>query len=377
MSASPADPFDFRVDPDIRRAHTLPGRAYTDPAVFERARERVFRRSWQWIADAGAVSVPGQVHPFTLLEGLLDEPLLLTRDREDRTHCLSNVCTHRGTLLCEGAGVQQLMRCRYHGRRFALDGRCLSMPEFEDVEGFPAPSDDLPHTALASWQRLLFAALDPATPFDALIAPVEARCGFLPLERAALDPARSRDYLVHANWALYCDNYLEGFHIPYLHAALADAVDYGAYRTELFAHANLQVGIAAGGEEAFALPPGHADEGQAVAAYWWWLWPNTMLNFYPWGLSINVVKPLAVDRTRISYFVYVWDPSRLSRGAGAALDRVEREDEAIVESVQRGTASRLYDRGRYSPAREQGVHHFHRLLAGALRGGGEPRRPTP
>jgi len=83
-------------------------------------------------------------------------------------------------------------------------------------------------------------------------------------------------------------------------------------------------------------------------------------------LSVNVVKPLAADRTRVSFLSYVWDESKLDRGAGAALDRVEREDEAVVESVQRGVRSRLYDRGRYSPAREQGVHHFHRLLAAAL-----------
>jgi choline monooxygenase len=64
----------------------------------------------------------------------------------------------------------------------------------------------------------------------------------------------------------------------------------------------------------------------------------------------------------------VWDASRIDSGAGGTLDRVEREDEAIVESVQRGTAARLYDRGRYSPAREQGVHHFHRMLAAAFSG---------
>ena len=93
-----------------------------------------------------------------------------------------------------------------------------------------------------------------------------------------------------------------------------------------------------------------------------------MLNFYPWGVSVNVVKPMAVDRTRVSYLSYVWDPSRLERGAGAALDRVEREDEVIVEAVQRGVRSRLYQRGRYSPRRERGVHHFHCLLARALGG---------
>ena len=87
-----------------------------------------------------------------------------------------------------------------------------------------------------------------------------------------------------------------------------------------------------------------------------------MLNFYPWGLSLNLVQPLAPDRTRVAFLSYVWDASQLDRGAGAALDRVEREDEAIVEAVQRGMRSRLYERGRYSPSRERGVHHFHRLL---------------
>jgi choline monooxygenase len=93
-----------------------------------------------------------------------------------------------------------------------------------------------------------------------------------------------------------------------------------------------------------------------------------MLNVYPWGVSVNVVKPLAVDRTRVSFLAYVWDPAKLDRGAGSGLDRVEREDEAVVESVQRGVRSRLYERGRYSPDREEGVHHFHRMLAGALAG---------
>jgi choline monooxygenase len=356
----------FEIHADIRRAHTPPGWVYADPAAFAHAGQAVFARAWQFAGDMTAARVPGQVQPFTLLEGMLDEPLLLVRDREDRVHCLSNVCTHRGTLVCEGAGVENVLRCRYHGRRFGLDGRCLSMPEFDHVEGFPSPADDLPSVPHATWRGLHFVSLAPRETFEETIAPVEARCGFLPVERATLDSGRSRDYLVQANWALYCDNYLEGFHIPYVHAGLAAVVDYGEYRTELFPFAVLQTGIATGAEDAFELPAGHPDHGRRVAAYWWWLWPNTMLNFYPWGLSINVVEPLAVDRTRVRFLSCVWDASRLARGAGAALDRVEREDEAIVESVQRGSRARLYARGRYSPAREQGVHHFHRLLARAL-----------
>jgi choline monooxygenase len=354
------------IDADIRRAWTLPGAFYHDAALHGRVRERVFARSWQLVADVEQVRVPGQVFPFTLLEGLLDEPLLLTRDARDTLHCVSNVCTHRGMIVCEHAGLEGVLRCRYHGRRFALDGRFLSMPEFDDVQDFPSARDDLASVPFETWGPFVFVSLDPETPLQDLLADVDRRIGFLPIGRARLDPARSRDYLVRANWALYCDNYLEGFHLPYVHAALAGVIDYGSYRTEIFRLANLQVGIAARDEDAFDLPRSSPDHGQRIAAYYFWLFPNLMLNVYPWGISVNIVRPLGVDRTRVSFLSYVWDPSRLDAGAGAGLDRVEREDEAVVEAVQRGVRSRAYSRGRYSPAREPGVHHFHRLLAERL-----------
>jgi choline monooxygenase len=356
----------LRVDPDIRRATTLPGRVYTDAQVFDACRERVFRPSWQLVTDTDRMRAPGQALPFMLLEGMLDEPLLLTRDRDDRLHCLSNVCTHRGHLVADHEGIVPGLRCRYHGRRFGLDGCFQSMPEFEGVENFPSPADSLPRVAMETLEKLVFVSLGPGAPFADLVAPVRARCGGLPWDRAVFDPARSREYAVQANWALYVENYLEGFHIPYVHAGLAESIDYGEYRTERFEWSNLQLGIARGAEDAFELPASSPDAGRRVAAYYFWLFPNTMLNLYPWGVSVNIVRPLAVDRTRVSFLSYVWAPARLERGAGAALDRVEREDEVIVEAVQKGLRCRLYAGGRFSPAREQGVHHFQTLLARAL-----------
>lgn len=365
LPADPARPLGV-PEVEISRAETLPGWFYSDEALYARALERVFARSWQFVGDTDRLKVPGQVLPTMLLEGSLDEPILLTRDREDRLHCLSNVCTHRAALVCEGPSVEQVLRCRYHGRRFALDGRMLSMPEFEGVEGFPGERDNLPRLQLASFRKFLFASLAPRMPFAEWTEELERRVGFLPFEEALFDPSRSRDYLVRAHWALYCDNYLEGFHVPYVHAGLAQAIDYGSYRTELFAWSSLQVGIAAGTEEVFDLPAGHPDSGQRVAAYWFWLFPNFLFNVYPWGVSINVVMPLGVNRTRVQFLSYVWDESKIAPSAGSAIDRVEREDEAVVESVQKGTASRLYRAGRFSPTRETGVHHFHRLLAREL-----------
>jgi choline monooxygenase len=359
---------DFQVHPDIRQAHTLPARVYTDAAVYDAARERVFVPSWQFVADLERVKVPGQVHPFTLLEGLLDEPLVLTLDLDDRLHCLSNVCTHRGNIVVEQGGHERHLRCRYHGRRFGLDGRFQQMPEFEGVAGFPGESDSLPAVPFGMWGKFLFASLAPAAPLDAVLGPMQARMGWLPLEEFAFDAGRSREYLVHANWALYVENYLDALHIPFVHAELSDALAYESYVTENYRFSNLQIGVTDGSDDSFDLPPSSPDFGKRVSAYYFWLFPNTMFNFYPWGLSINVVRPLGVDRTRVSFQRYVWDDTKhgSSVSADAAVDRVEREDEAIVESVMKGVRSRLYNRGRYSPTREQGTHHFHRLLAECL-----------
>lgn len=348
---------------DICDAETLPGSFYGDYHIYARSKEEIFARTWQLVSHKEAVRVPGHVFPFTLLEGCLDEPLLLTRDASDNIHCISNVCTHRGMLVCEHPGVQKNLRCRYHGRRFGLDGSFQSMPECSAARNFPRPSDSLPSLQVEDFGDFLFTSLNPAMPFSEMFQEVRQRVGWMPLGELIPDPNSSRDYLVRCNWALYCENYLEGFHIPYVHSELNDMLDYGEYTAEVYRYSNLQVGRAKDGELSFDLPPSSPDYGQRIGAYYFWLFPNLMLNFYPWGLSVNIVKPLSVDRTRVSFLTYTWNNSNPPHDHTALLSRVEREDEAIVEAVNRGVRSRLYKRGRFSPNRETCCHHFHRLLS--------------
>jgi len=352
----------YAVDADISAARTLDSRFYRDAEAFSTARERVFARSWQWLGPLGDVAENGSLAPRDLLPGLLDEPLLLSRDGAGALRCLSNVCTHRGNILVKAPCRAEQIRCGYHSRRFDLAGKMIFMPEFLGVKDFPAASDNLPQVAFGEWAGHGFAALDPAAPLDEFVADVKARVSWLPLERFECDATRDRDFDIDAHWALYVENYLEGFHIPFVHAGLNQVVDYGSYSSETFRYANLQLALAKPGESAFEPPPGSPDHGKRIAAYYWFVFPNLMLNFYPWGLSLNLVQPRAIDRTRVSFRSFVFDRSKLDAGAGSGLDRVEAEDEAIVVAVQRGVRSRFYRHGRYSPTRERGVHHFHRLL---------------
>lgn len=359
------EPFD--INPDIRRAATPPSSFYRTLEAFERCRENIFARSWQYVGDTSRLSQAGWGEPVTLLPTTLDEPLLLQSDEDGRIHCLSNVCTHRANLVVTEAGERRALRCGYHGRKFELDGTFASMPCFEEVKNFPADTDSLPELLLGQFGPLLFTSIQPPeVGFDDWLAPVARRISGLPLDALVLDPSGTREFDVASSWALYVENYLEGFHIPFVHAGLNAAIEWESYETECLPWGVLQTAEAKPDEVAFARGPGQTDAGKRIAAYYYWLFPNLMLNFYPWGLSLNVVEPRGHQNCTVRYRVYVWDESLREQGAGSGLDSVEMEDETIVEQVQRGMQSRLYSRGRLSPSQEAGCHRFHQLLAAAL-----------
>lgn len=332
----------FFIDPDIRKAHTLPSEFYTDGAFFETSKEKIFARTWQFL---GGPEIAAGLTPVTLLPGFLDEPVLVVK-KDDSLSCLSNVCTHRGKVLVEVACIANLIRCGYHGRRFSLDGKFLSMPEFDGVADFPSEADDLKQVPFAECGGFSFASIDPVARFEVFVEGHAAL--FEEAAAGGLELASTRDYEVNAHWALYCENYLEGFHIPYVHRSLNEIVDYGTYTTETFRYSSLQTGY---------------DSDGSVAGRYLFVFPNLMFNFYPWGISVNIVQPVDPGRSVVRFLTCVSDPSRSGEGAGADLHGVELEDEAVVESVQKGIRSRFYSRGRYSPTREQGTHHFHRLIA--------------
>lgn len=354
------------IDPDVAKAQTLPAHLYRTPEAHQAAIDGVFARSWHYLSSVEEAPERGEARPLVLGEGSLDEPVLLTRDEQGELHLLSNVCTHRGMVMLDAPCRARNIRCGYHGRRFALDGRLVAAPGFEGARDFPGVQDDLPRVSLARWGPLLFGSLEPEVEFEDWIRPVQERLSFYAPQRMKAAPERGRIFEVAAPWAAYCDNYLEGMHIPYVHPGLAAALDIGAYRVELFEQVSLQIGEAKAAPDAFALPPGHADAGARIGGYYYFCFPNLMLNFYPWGLSLNVVEPRGSEACRVRFLAFVAEPDRLEGGAGADLVTVELEDEAVVERVARGLRARLYTRGRYAPEHEVAVHHFHRLLAARL-----------
>jgi len=351
------------VDKDIKLAETLPAKFYKNKNIFEITKERIFLRCWHWIGDNSFKNEGNFKIPIEILPKFLNEPLVLTITDKNKIKCFSNVCTHRGNILVHEKCKSKKIICNYHGRRFNGEGKFEFMPEFKETLNFPRESDHLHDFPIFVWNKLIFVGLNPSFSIDKVFEKINRRISFLPLENLQLHEDLSKDYSINANWALYCDNYLEGFHVPFVHKDLNEVLDYNSYDTEIDEYFNLQIGYAKNEDECFTIPKKHKDYGKKIAAYYYWLFPNLMLNIYPWGISINLVCPEGISKTKILFRSYVFDKSKLNSGASGDLDKVEMEDEEVVQSVQKGINSAFYNTGRFSPTKEKGVHHFHSLIS--------------
>ncbi len=345
----------FVVNPDVRTAVAPPPDLYTNEDWYSTIVEQAWRAGWQWLVpvigdDRSAVPVH-----------LSGEPLVYTRDEAGVERLLSNTCTHRGALLVDQPCSVRHLRCPYHARTFGLDGRARHSPGFEGTD-FPTPRDHLPQVALGALGPWRFGRVAGELAFDEWIRGAFDHLAWFDWSRLTHRPSGRRAHRIPVNWALYVENYLEGLHIPFVHPGLNDVFVPGTYRTELLPYGTLQTGEARHDAPAHLPPEGAADHGARVAAYYVWLFPGTMLNVYPWGVSANQVEPVGVRETIVHYRTWVLDDAERDPD----IDSVEAEDQAIVTRVQRGMASRLYGGGRYSPTEEAGTHHFHRLLAATL-----------
>src|SRR5438067_11696625 len=106
---------------------TLPFSWYSDEALLQRERRRIFARSWQYGGRAAQVAQPGS-YLATDAGGI---PVLVTRDRDGALHAFLNVCRHRGAVLTDGCGERATIQCRYHAWTYELDGSLRTAPRSE------------------------------------------------------------------------------------------------------------------------------------------------------------------------------------------------------------------------------------------------------
>ena len=362
ISGSLEQMLNFNIDERIECAETLPSSCYTDQRVLRLEEQRIFRRSWQLVGRLDDLPEAGSY----LTADVGPEPIVILRGTDGVVRGFVNVCRHRAGPVATGAGRCDRLRCGYHGWTYDLDGRLIGVPDFDGAAGFDKSRMGLHPIETATWEQFIFARLEPpgadnSPSLQQVLAdiPDAVRGWNLP----HLKFAARRDYLIECNWKVYVDNYVEGYHVPIIHPRLMREIDYRAYRTVTARyHSRQDAPIRSDGDHSRR----YRANGRSNEALYFWVFPNLMLNIYPDNLSTNLIVPLDQERTLTIFEWYFEDVESESAQERIAAtidlsDEIQREDITICEAVQKRLRSTFYDRGRYSPVMENGLHHFHSL----------------
>jgi choline monooxygenase len=350
----------------LERAHTIPSAWYFDPEIYAAECRHVFGGSWVVAGRTDQVAEPGA---FVTTE-VAGEPILLVRDGQGVLRAFYNVCRHRAAQVINAPhGQVSKLRCRYHGWTYDLTGRLRGTPEFDGVADFCKEEQGLTPLAVDTWGPLVFVHAPPpdrVPPLAEFLAPLPERTAGLGLE--GLRFVERREYELACNWKVFVDNYQDGgYHVNTVHPGLAGVIDYARYRTEVAGNASVQISpLRRSGEDGDV-----ARVRAGYSAYYWWLFPNLMVNLYRGVMDTNLVLPLGPERCKVIfdfYFARTEGPEarQFIEQSLAVAHQIQLEDWGVCEEVQRGLKCRSYSTGRFSVKREAGGYHFHRLLARRL-----------
>ena len=369
-------------------ASTLIPDAYTSDAFHALEQERVFAAGWVPVCVADEVAGPGS---FVVVE-VAGRSILVCRNRGGELRAHHNVCRHRGAQLVEEptGSVERFFQCPYHAWAYDLDGACLGTPLFTTEAGIPEDQrgmfdmsgvkafDKADHglhpVRVGEWGCLVFVCLDPAAPgLEDELGDLPARLSGYRLSEHRL--VRSAAYTIEANWKLVAENFMEYYHLPWVHPGLVKVSPMSAHHR--WQGAGMYMGfctspIAAstedGGWDGLPAMAG-LDADDAQSARFAWVFPSVAVNALPNHTFLLLTRPVSATRTAEVAYLLVPPESLDAPGADPAVDEllgfwdaVNREDIAIVERVQKGLADPAYTGGRMCYRFEEPVHRFQNIV---------------
>ena len=354
----------------LEQGWTLPAEWYSDPGIYRRERERVFRSTWQYAGPTAWAHEPGDY--FASFAGHV--PKLVVRDEEGALRAFVNVCRHRGHLVATGRGRRQTLQCPYHAWTYGLDGCLRNAPRSEREPGFDKDAFGLLPAAVESWGPLVF--VNP----DAEAAPLAETLGRLPdvvggggLDLDALEFRDRQEFEIAANWKVVVENFLECYHCPVAHPSFSELIDVDpdAYKLSSNGLYSSQVAPVRSAAVARADDAPYDPRGEVTESQFHYLWPTFTLNVLPGpaNMSALLFLPDGVERTRsiIDYFFAPDADEAVVEEMIAFGNVVGSEDTELVKSVQRGLDSGMVPQGRLLLSSEHLIQHFQRLVYDALR----------
>ena len=367
-----------RVLQPIETANGLPNECYTGSAAFRLDRDHVMSNSWACIGFGSDVPVD-----WAVPVNFMGYPILLTRNSEGELRVFHNVCSHRGMQLVTEAGKlgTGLIRCKYHSWTYDFAGNLKGTPMIGGTDSnqhkdFDPTVNGLKPIRAELWMDNIFINLSgDAEPFKDFIAPLTNRWSkwVTPETLAELSPGidAKMELVVKSNWKLAVENFLEAYHLPWVHPGL------NSY-SPLEKHYDIDRGknYAGQGSSSYTTPAG--DTGSISSwpaneknfAEYPVLYPNTLLGLQSDHFFTMTILPIdettSLERVQLMFLGEVATNAKYAEHRKSMVEswrEVFSEDIFAVEGMQAGRQSPAYQGGVFSPVMDQHTLHFHQWVA--------------
>jgi choline monooxygenase len=373
------------ASPTENNAVPLPAAAYTDPFMLETERKRIFEAGWLSVGSTQQLPNPGDLRPVTVA----GQSLLLVRDRDHTVRVFHNVCRHRGAALITEATQARggVITCPYHCWGYGLDGSLKAAPYF-DGSLKPVPEDrirsrmGLVPVRSAVWLETIFVNLSGnAVPFEQFIRPVAERWNGFDLSLLRL--AGSTPFEPAANWKFVVENFLDLYHLPFVHAQLGGPPqiyhsepthlndDIFGYCMPTFDAARAETG------PIFPLFPELPKQFE-YALDLIYIFPNTGIIVTPSWAQVMIIHPDGPIRSRQVLDAYLVgdalmndDGKEAREGLLGALNEVNTQDIEILRRLQLARTDSAQGQGLFAPWDELTARFATRVSA-ATKNGARP-----
>ncbi|MEN9010794.1 MAG: aromatic ring-hydroxylating dioxygenase subunit alpha [Yoonia sp.] len=365
------------VRQSIETAQGLPNEHYIDATVFEEEKHAVLFASWAGLAVTSDVPEIGDAKPIEFL-GI---PLLLVRDRKNQIRVFQNSCRHRGMILVsEPKKIEGAIRCPYHSWCYSTAGKLVSTPHVGGAghnTHAAINKDDLGLTEVRThiWFNTVFINVDgKADPFEVVHADLLERWKEFDQPMYAGGPESRCILEVKTNWKLAVENFAESYHLPWVHPGL------NAY-SKLEDHYHIEVPDRYSGQGSYVYQRLKGKDGEVfpdfkglsdkwdTGAEYVCLYPNVLLGAQRDHTYAIVLQANSLEHTSEHIHLFYAQPDTpmdMRTENGGLWKGIFEEDIFVVEGMQKGRHSPLFDGGRFSPAMDGPTHNFHDWVAGKV-----------
>lgn len=334
---------------------TLNASLYSDPEIYKLEKERIFKEHWLLFGHESMLAAPGEYISLTIAGW----PLFVIRTNENEIKGYHNVCRHRAApLLNDGIGKTPSLRCPYHGWIYDTNGQLRKAPEFGGDEEALCDRTSLFPVHTKTWNGLIFICLSEEPP-DFLASLGDLTTTADDVNFLNFKYHTSAQHNINCNWKTYVENYLEGYHITYIHPSLNEEVNTKTYQV-----------IPMDKVAVHKSEPNEEKKQDALnEGLWVWHWPYGAINIYKHGMNLELMIPTGPDTMILQYY-YLFDNSADEENMKQTISmskEVTNEDIDICERVQSNLSAGIYQDGELSGKHESGLVYFHDMIRRTLK----------